>query len=490
MGRYVVLEQLGAGAMGRVVRAYDPELARDVAIKLVRGASHAIASARLVREAQTLARLSHENVVAVYDVGTEGDDVFVAMELIEGRDLARWIAEAPRAWPEVLEVIGRVAAGLQAAHDAGIVHRDLKPSNILIAGDPTARRSHGRVAVGDFGLARGQQQPDSPAAPVDPWGPLADDTLTATGTTVGTPAYMAPEQHAWGHADARADQYALAVTLFECLWGRRPFAGADVDSLLAHKRAGVGAAPEGAVPRRLWPAIARALAVDPAQRFASVADFVAALRGLAARPARRRRAAIGLVAVAAVGLSIARPWASAAAPCEGLDAPLRAVWNADSSTALEQALQRRGGAGGRELAAVVHALLDEHAQAWLAVRDEVCRATWIEQRRSIAALDHAMACLDRELSRMHATVRVLTEADANAALRAPEIVASLHSPRACLQAADGPAAGDEGLRALLAAIETRLAAGDVATAEAELAAVQPRIAERGDAELALALAVL
>ncbi|MCA9553741.1 MAG: serine/threonine protein kinase, partial [Myxococcales bacterium] len=229
LGRYVILHRLGAGMMGVVWAAYDPHLDRKVAVKVLhqrRGAKGEEARGRLVREARTMARLSHPHVVQVFDVGLvehEGnDDVFLAMEYVEGQDLEAWVealpAAAPARWRQVLQVFLQAGRGLAHAHAAGVVHRDFKPTNVLVAAD-------GRAKVGDFGLARLPGEVDGGAGVPD--APSADYQLplTATGDVVGTPAYMSPEQHRGRPADARSDQFAFAVALYEAVYGVPPFPG-------------------------------------------------------------------------------------------------------------------------------------------------------------------------------------------------------------------------------------------------------------------------
>ncbi|HET9988068.1 MAG TPA: serine/threonine-protein kinase, partial [Kofleriaceae bacterium] len=238
VGRYVVLDVLGEGGMGVVYSAFDPELDRKVAIKLLQtresGSTPSTKQggeqkAWLVREAQALARLSHPNVVAVYDVGTLNEDqVFVAMELVEGVTLREWLKAEARPWREVLPVLVAAGAGLAAAHEAGLVHRDFKPDNVLVARD-------GRPRVMDFGLARlrrasthddAQPKDTSDVAPsagaIETRSPLSEQ-LTIAGAMLGTPAYMAPELYNGATADARSDQFAFAVTLFEALFRARPY---------------------------------------------------------------------------------------------------------------------------------------------------------------------------------------------------------------------------------------------------------------------------
>ncbi len=256
IGRYLVRGPIGAGGMGVVYAAYDPELGRQVALKLLHTGHEAggEASVRLLREAQAMARLSHPNVVAVYDTGTWDGRVFLAMELVEGGTLAGWRRAAPRPWREVVAVFISAGRGLAAAHAAGLVHRDFKPENVLIGAD-------GSVRVTDFGLAR-MAEDKLTALPVV--GMVAKESinntgsinsthsidsvgsarpgeepgavhspLTRAGALIGSLAYMAPEQMAGLPADARSDIFSFCVALFECLGGERPFAG---DTLYALRK--------------------------------------------------------------------------------------------------------------------------------------------------------------------------------------------------------------------------------------------------------------
>lgn len=220
IGRYIVAGRIGAGGMGTVYEAHDPELARTVAIKVLRrrlGSDATVAARRLRREAQALARVSHPNVVKILDVGTHAGAVFIAMERISGESLDVWVARGQTV-DAVLRAFTEAADGLAAAHAQGLVHRDFKPSNVLMGDD-------GRSRVLDFGLARPsrgslestseeRQPPELAAMP-------SDAPLTDTGALLGTPAYMAPEQ--WhGRADERSDQFSLCFALFEALTGKRP----------------------------------------------------------------------------------------------------------------------------------------------------------------------------------------------------------------------------------------------------------------------------
>jgi serine/threonine protein kinase len=224
VGRYVIIEAVGAGAMGTVYAAYDPDLDRRVALKLLR--SHRDDEqlrARLSREAKAMARLSHPHVVTVFDVGSVGPQLFVAMEFIGGGTLRQWLARRPRGWYEVLWVFLRAGRGLGCAHAAGLVHRDFKPDNVLVGED-------GRVCVTDFGLARSQRDEGHSHEPRT-CDDLLDATITRTGARVGTPAYMAPEQFRGEPAHPRADVFSFCVALHEALYGKRPFEGNNIRDL-------------------------------------------------------------------------------------------------------------------------------------------------------------------------------------------------------------------------------------------------------------------
>jgi eukaryotic-like serine/threonine-protein kinase len=272
LGRYEFLRLLGRGGMGLVVAAHDSELDRQVAIKLVAGDDEQ-ARRRLMREAQAMARLSHPNVVAVHDVIHFGDRAGIVMELIDGDDLATWLEAAPRSWRAIVAAFVQAARGLAAAHAAGLVHRDFKPSNALI--DRT-----GVVRVSDFGLARAIREPPE-ASELDAAlrGCPLDQTLTRTGALMGTPAYMAPEQHNGEPIDPRADQWALACSLYSALYGHRPFAGTSYEELSSAVTNGA-LRPESTdppVPLAIRAAIRRALARHPADRFTTMHELIAAL---------------------------------------------------------------------------------------------------------------------------------------------------------------------------------------------------------------------
>ncbi|MBK6920799.1 MAG: serine/threonine protein kinase [Deltaproteobacteria bacterium] len=312
IGRYVVTGKLGAGGMGVVYRAFDPQLQRTVAIKLVRprrardpaAAEH---HARLLREARALAALSHPNVVPVFDVGEHDGGMFVAMQLIEGDNMQRWLAREQPPWRRILGVFRAAGRGLAAAHTAGLVHRDFKPANVLVGDD-------GRVRVVDFGLARAALGEDERAeGRLDP---ELFGSVTQVGVLVGTPLYMAPEQFVGGAADARADQYAFCVAFFEALYGHAPFVGPELRPMLAAKRRGqVPPRPahgRGAdVPQALHDVIARGLQPDPARRFGNMPDLLRELRRISeantaedSEASSRRRGLLLFLVVALVAVVV------------------------------------------------------------------------------------------------------------------------------------------------------------------------------------------
>jgi serine/threonine protein kinase len=305
--RYVLLGLLGTGASGRVYAALDTQLGRKVAIKLLRsqpGTNANAVRARVIHEAHTLARLPHPNVVAVHDVGVLPRDVdgiedpsgvFLVMELVEGISLAQWMAGERRDWRDVVAIFHAIARGLAAAHREGVVHRDVKPANVIVGSD-------GRPRVVDFGLARVDAADDATGSSLhddDDEGDALD--RTSQDTLVGTPLYMAPEQHRGEPADAAADQYALCTAMYEALYGRTPFRAKDLDELSALKQRGKLLRPQDtAVPRWLHRVIARGLHPSARRRFRGMEGLIAALeRGQKGRGGRWRFAAVaGLAAVA------------------------------------------------------------------------------------------------------------------------------------------------------------------------------------------------
>jgi eukaryotic-like serine/threonine-protein kinase len=312
VGRYVIERKLGSGGMGVVYVADDPELGRKVAIKLVRPLpprrmDPGGGRARLLREAQAMAQLTHPNVVAIHDVGTLGEQVFIAMEYVEGSTLTDWLRARRRTWREIVTLFTECGRGLVAAHAKGIIHRDFKPDNVWVGED-------GRARVLDFGLARAarnpagkQRSPDAAAAGEGRWSPrhpMLDTTVTQPGVFLGTPPYMAPEQLRGESGDARSDQFSFCVALYSALYGELPFKGETIASLLQQMQEARIPQPlkSSRVPSWLRRVLLRGLSPEPAARYESMDRL---LEELAPRARISRRfllpgAALAIAAAAAV----------------------------------------------------------------------------------------------------------------------------------------------------------------------------------------------
>jgi len=418
LGRYEVRSVVGSGGMGVVFEARDPELDRMVAVKVLRARSGdgSEGELRLRREGQTMARLTHPNVIRVYDVGVAHGHAFVAMEFVAGGTLADWLERAPRRTSEILAVFLEAGRGLAAAHDAGLVHRDFKPSNVLVGAD-------GRVLVTDFGLARAAQDVAPPAAPGsagDP-APGAIATVTRTGDLVGTPAYMAPEQFAGEPVDARADQFSFCVSLWRALFGIAPYEGTTFETLAASTGSGdLAPLPPGAasrVPAALRTAIARGLDHDPAARFPSMRELLAVLEP---RPARRRLAVA--VALGVVGVGGAATWVALGSrtsdPCPTPVARLTSVWGDARKASLRDRLAAIDPVTGPARYAAAVTVLDHAAPAWRDMNVAACRATRVDGRQSDTLLDARMRCLDDWLGQLGAAVTGLETAADPAQLEA------------------------------------------------------------------------
>lgn len=410
IGAFIVEGPLGSGAMGTVLLARDPELARPVAIKLVApGRGGEAAHQRLLREAQAAARLSHPNVVAIHQAGTWRDQVFIVMEYVDGGTLRQWLKETPRRWENILDAFHQAGQGLLAAHRAGLVHRDFKPDNVLIGRD-------GRVRVSDFGLVGvegGAFQPDETIE-----GESLD--LTRTGALVGTPAYMAPEQFEGSRVDARADQFAFAVALYEAFYGKRPYLGATVTNLLYSMSSGeIQPPPSSHVPRPIYAALLRALAANPEARYPSMAELMAALRREPSSPAAKHgttlAVGVGAVVMAMGGTAaffMLRSDDDPSAPVEespeepstvdcAAQPALDGVWNDERRAAIAEA------AGTKLVAA-----LDRYASTWREISTEACQATRVDGKRSEEELGLQMACLEDRRTELEVFLGALGEEDA------------------------------------------------------------------------------
>jgi len=468
LGRYVVLERIGAGGMGVVYAAYDPQLDRRIALKLLHDDEEREGGtggrSRMLREAQAMARLSHPNVVAVHDVGVVENPlwdttpssacVFVAMEFVDGITLGRWIDQGAHRWREVVPIFEAAGRGLAAAHAAGLVHRDFKPDNVMIGTD-------GRVRVMDFGLARAAVEITASSFDVAASSmALSDvDRLTRTGAMVGTPAYMAPELLSGGQADPRSDQFAFCVAFFRALHGVAPFAGDTLAALFGEVSAGrIASTPAGVrVPGWLSAIVRRGLDPDPTRRFASMQALLSAMeRGRA----RRGQWVVASAAIAVVGAIGVGSIVAAQSSCSDGRERLEPAWSTERRDALRAAFVGSAAADGDATAERTIAAIDGWADRWGEAYREACEATQAGVQ-SDRLLDLRMTCLARRITDLEATATVLAEADRDVVLRAADLVAAIPTVDEC---SDG--------ERLLAADEGAL---DPATAAA-VEALRPQLA--------------
>ncbi len=466
VGRYELREVLGRGGRGVVYRAVDSELDREVAVKLLhlRGQLGATGDdgSTLLREARATAKLSHPNVVSVYDVGTvqasdllpesgelaelDSEVAYVVMELVEGDTLGEWLKKTPRNWREILRVFIDAGEGLAAAHAQGLVHRDFKPGNVVVGLD-------GRARVLDFGLAR-WLEPSAPTAPVRDI-PRTDSStqsseLSRSGLIAGTPAYMAPEQHLGSSGDIRVDQFGFCVALYEALYGCRPFSGASIEILARAKINGKIRRPDdpGHVPTEVRRAVEKGLRPGPEGRHPDMPTLLAILRS-ALRPRwPRYAAALGLAVL--VG-GVFAFWATRPPDplsCRNDSAHLMAaVW---STSQKRQVAQHLGGLdvpfAAQTQASVVSAL-DEYARSWEAARRDLCTTGSSTQRDT-----PRLRCLESRRQSLAALVEVLSETDASSSSHAVRAAEHLPPVYPCLGETDYQSTLDPALDGRLLAL--------------------------------------
>ncbi len=446
LDRYVVLDPLGEGGMGMVYAAYDSVLDRKVALKLLPpgdplgGPEVSSGRARLLREAQAMARLSHPNVVAVYDVYQHGAQVFMAMELVDGQTLLQWHQEKPRGWKETLSAFLDAGRGLAAAHAAGLVHRDFKPSNVLVGKD-------GRVRVTDFGLARPHNAPpeeaasdDSAPSPGTSTGPVKQHSLlelqlTQRGTVLGTPAYMAPEQFRGATADARSDQFSFAVSLWEALYGERPFEGSTPEERKEKVLAGriKPPPPHSKVPPFVHRALLRALHTPPEARYPSLDVLLAILERDPAQVRRRwlSAAALLLLFTGASVLAWSEWHHHHAHVCTGVPGQLDDIWDAPRQKTIEKAFLATGQPYAQDTWGRVRAALNAYTAAWMDMHQDTCEATRIRGEQSEAVMSLRMACLEGSRRELAALTDVFIEADATVVEKAISAASALRPLRRC-----------------------------------------------------------
>ncbi len=447
VGRYLVIGRLGEGGGGEVFRAYDPELDRKVAIKRLRGSAEQARA--IVHEARILAKLVHPNVVTVFDVGTDEGGAYLAMELVEGADLAHWLEQRRAAtdWRATLRMLCSAGQGLAAAHAQDVVHGDVKPANIFVGDD-------GRILVGDFGVARltrlGEHEAHGAPAPGS----------EAWARGVGTPRYMAPEQHHGGAPDRRSDVYGFSLTVWEALFGALPF---DVDrdravtlagttgsaggqahtpgrsgaallaELAAAKRSGPPPVPADrrGVPLRIVEALRRGLQPRPEDRFATIGEL---LVELAHDPASPRRRWLGLAAAGTTVATIAIVANALSAPaadlrCSGADAELTGSWDAGRRAEVEATAASLGPLASAMTPAADE--LDAYALAWTGMHRANCEATTIRGEQSTRDMEQRSRCLHRARAELDATADLLVTADLEIAARAHDLALRLPAIDRC-----------------------------------------------------------
>ena len=403
IGRFLVLGRLGHGAMGVVVEAHDEHLDRTVALKLLHPAATKHHQERLLREAKALARLSHPNVVQVYDVGTMGDHTFIAMELVRGDTLAQHRGSG--SWRRAVNLYLQAARGLAAAHAKGLVHRDFKPENCMVGED-------GRVRVVDFGLAcdvsATRVAPSIIEEPEEPWDSVADlsQRITREGAVVGTVAYMAPEQFGGDVADESSDQYSFFVSLHEAICGgrREQSLGALVMERLQEDPK---LSPDLDVPRRLRQALLRGLALQPGDRWPSMGAVITELEAIVRR--RRWRSIATMLGVGAIaGGSLTA--VSGSGPCPGAEVVRERVWDDTGRQQLADVFMRHRPEDVDVLLPRITDRIDGYARDWAEMTQQSCVDTFVGHHQSERSFELRARCLERRGNRLELALTSLTSA--------------------------------------------------------------------------------
>jgi eukaryotic-like serine/threonine-protein kinase len=451
IGKFSILRKLGEGGMGIVYAGYDDELDRKVAIKLLRGmAGSERRRQRLIREAQGLARLSHPNVVQVYEIGEHEGAAFIAMEYVDGQTLESWLA-TPRSRAEILATFIAAGRGLAAAHSKGLVHRDFKPDNVMVTHE-------GRVLVMDFGLVHEAGGDDQIAARMQTLdsadvslerslrvSALSTD-LTATGSIMGTPAYMSAEQFGGKPTDARTDQFSFCVALWEALCGERPFAGETFVELCLAVTTGELQAPprRAALPGYLRKILERGLASDVERRWPAMEPL---LIELGKNRTRRRRIAAAVVTPLVVALALtkgvqlereaARERALAACEVESRDG-VASIWNDERAAEIARVFAATELGFAPEVWTRAAARLDTYATEWAELRTQACRAEHVEIAPpfgDVATRERIVACLDDRRAALGSLIEILREADRELVPHAVDAAAGLPLLSPCVDAA-------------------------------------------------------
>ena len=440
--RYLILGLIGKGGMGAVYKAYDPELDRRIAIKVltlvpIGNQTISVPQARLMREAQALARLSHPNVVSVFDVGTYNDSVYIAMEYIEGKTLRDWLAQGDRSLADILAVFLAAGRGLQSAHAQGIVHRDFKPEN-LIVGD------NGQVKILDFGLARAAGFEEFEVTQKEPASLLESSSgeqllskpLTMIGTRLGTLAYMAPEHFQLEELDEKTDQFSYCISLFEALYEKRPHAGKTSGELSDNVSQGRVCFPKGrSVPTWIQQIVLRGLSVSKEERFTSMQQLLEELESdpEAAKALRRRRQAwmLAIVLAALLPFGLWFLLLKGDPVCSGAQKKLDAVWNKTVQDQIAHTFISTKLSYAKDSFDRVRKLFDKHFSRWTQTYTETCQATHVHREQSEKVMDLRMSCLNRLLLKANALAQIFIQADETVVKKAVQAVGSLSGLSRC-----------------------------------------------------------
>ncbi len=465
-GQYVIVDFLDHGGMGEVYKAYDKDLNRLVAIKVVRTPESTQAQERLRREAQILAQFSHPNVIQVYQVGFLDDLVFFAMEFIDGRNLHQWMSQEKPTWQTVLQVFREIGGALAEAHKKSLLHRDIKPANVMMTKDDHAK-------LMDFGLAKAlRPEEDEPGQlrrtsslsgfalrsrlipikdslfddyekqSISVHSPLSKP-LTREHGIVGTPAYMAPEQFLEGEkVDEKADQFSYCVAFYEALYGKRPYQSETLDLLLLEicRKDGPTPPEETEVPTWLMEVVLKGLKAAPEDRYESIEELLQTLKTAEEEPkirARRKKRIIALVLInllllTAVFISFsfgARRRAEAS--CRVVQGEMDRIWNPRVRSQVEKAFTATNMPYAQDAFRTVSTTLDTYTRDWKAMSTASCTATLVDQTQSTQVMDLRTNCLSERQNGLSTLVTLFATADATVVEKAPIAVANLGKVSLC-----------------------------------------------------------
>ncbi|MCH9647834.1 MAG: serine/threonine-protein kinase [Deltaproteobacteria bacterium] len=425
IGRYAVLSHLGSGGMGSVYAAFDPDLDRRVALKLVRSDRESRREqTRLLQEARALAQLNHSNVVRIYDVGLHGSQVFFAMEFVSGSSLRPWLQAHRPSWKRILRLFGGVARGLAAAHRQGLIHRDLKLENILVGEDGEAR-------IADFGIAAFRDRNPDPRS--EPGSPAAADTsfpkpFPPTVVLRGTPGYMAPEVTAGLTADERSDQFSFCVALYASLFGKLPPTASSESVAIPGDRSSIEPVDRSVLPAGLHKILQRGLSSRPEDRFPSMAALEQDLMGVLSPRSRSPWLVLGAVSLLLVPLGLAFLQVGTTPPCSSGEERLLGIWDTERRQQLKTAFLSTGSSFAAAAFAEVEKKLDLYGQDWTEMHREVCLATEVHQQQSQQLYDLRMMCLEGRREEMRSATELLlsvTEEGIPQVFRATEALSPL-----------------------------------------------------------------